>query len=147
MILKAMVNNTAFLGSASSNPFHFHHYDMINLVLYVDGVQHSHDSLTMNCSSTFEATRAYKTMFSSTCIHYDDHAHTIILEMFAKIFSILGLDLTPDREVDEEHICLPRQGNMRIQTQFKKALQEPVTCIFMLNFRNTSKSTALETLR
>jgi hypothetical protein len=30
----------------------------------------------------------------------------INLEMFTKGFYILGFDLTPDREVDEEHISL-----------------------------------------
>ena len=39
-ILKVLVKNAAFVGSASTNPFHFHHYDMTNLVLYINGVQH-----------------------------------------------------------------------------------------------------------
>ena len=33
-ILIALVKNTAFFVSASTNPFHFHHYDMKNLVMY-----------------------------------------------------------------------------------------------------------------
>jgi hypothetical protein len=44
---------TAFFGSASTNPFHFHYYDMTNLVLYVNGVQHRAEPLTMDCSSPF----------------------------------------------------------------------------------------------
>jgi len=35
----AMVKNAAFVGSACMNLFHFHHYDMTNLVPYVNGVQ------------------------------------------------------------------------------------------------------------
>jgi hypothetical protein len=31
----------------------------------------------------------------------------ITLEMFSKAFYILGVDLTPDKEADEEHIILP----------------------------------------
>jgi hypothetical protein len=30
----------AFVGSACTNPLHFHHYDVTSLVLYVNGVQH-----------------------------------------------------------------------------------------------------------
>jgi len=37
-ILIVLVKNAAFVGSASTNPFHFHHYDMTNLVLCVNGV-------------------------------------------------------------------------------------------------------------
>ena len=81
--------------------FHFHHYDMSNLLLYANGVQHPSEPLTMDCSSPFGATRAYETLFSSTGIHHDDRAHMITLEMSTKGFYILGFDLTPDREADE----------------------------------------------
>jgi hypothetical protein len=58
-ILIAMVKNTAFVGSANTNPFHFYHFDMTNFVLYVTGVQHPSEPLTMDCSSPFGATSAY----------------------------------------------------------------------------------------
>jgi hypothetical protein len=35
---------------------------------------------------------------------------------------------------DEEHISLPRQGNVRIEARFKKPLPEPVTCILYAEF-------------
>ena len=133
-ILLGFVKNTAFVGSASTNPFQFHHYDMTSLVLYVNGIQHPSEPLTMDCSSPYGVTRAYETLFSSTGIHHDDRAHMITLEMFTKGFYVLGFDLTPDREADEEHISLPRQGNVRIEARFKKPLPEPVTCILYAEF-------------
>jgi len=133
-ILIAMVKNTAFVGSADTNPFHFHHFNMTNFVLYVSGVQYPAEPLTMDCSSPFGATRAYETLFSSTGIHHDDRAHMISLEMFTKGFYVLGFDLTPDKEADEEHISLPRQGNVRIEARFKNPLPETVTCILYAEF-------------
>lgn len=133
-LLIAFVKNTAFVGSASTNPFQFHHYDMAYLVLYVNGVQYPAEALTMDCSSPFGATRAYETLFSSTGIHHDDRGHMITMDMFTKGFFILGFDLTPDREADEGHISLPRQGNVRLEARFKKALPEPVTCILYAEF-------------
>ena len=53
----------------------------------------------------------------------------ITLEKFTQGFYVLGFDLTPDMEADEEHISLPRQGNVRIEARFKKPLPEHVTCI------------------
>jgi len=47
---------------------------------------------------------------------------------------VLGFYLTPDREADEEHISLPRQGNVRIEERFRKPLPEPVTCILFAEF-------------
>jgi hypothetical protein len=52
-ILIAMVKNTAFVGSANKNPFHFYHFDMTNFVLHISGVQHPSKPLTMYCSSPF----------------------------------------------------------------------------------------------
>ena len=42
----------------------------------------------------------------------------ITLEMFTKVFYVLGLDLTLDREAYEEHITLPRQINVRFEARF-----------------------------
>ena len=58
----------------------------------------------------------------------------ISIYMFRKGFFILEFDLTPDREADEEHISLPRLGNVRLEERFKKALPEPVTCILYAEF-------------
>jgi hypothetical protein len=81
---------------------------MPNLVLYINGVQHLSEPLTMYWSSPFGATGTYGTLFLSTGIHHDDGAHMITLKMFTKGFYILGFNLTPDRKADEEHISLPR---------------------------------------
>ena len=56
--LIALVKNTAFVDSVSTNPCHFQHYDMTNLVLYVNGVELPSEPLTINYSSPFGATRA-----------------------------------------------------------------------------------------
>ena len=107
---------------------------MTNLVLYVNGVQHPPESLSMDCCTPFGATRAYETLFSSTGIHHDNRAHMITLEMFTKGFYVLGFDLTPDKEADEQHISLLRQGKVRIEVRFKKPLPERVTCILYAEF-------------
>ena len=42
--------------------------------------------------------------------------------------------MTPDREADEEHISLPRQGNVRIEALFKNPVPENATCILYAEF-------------
>ena len=88
----------------------------------------------MDCSSPYGITRAYETLFCCIGIHYDDRAHMITLEMFTRVLNVLGFDLTPDREANEEQIRMPRQGNVRIEASFKKPLPEPVTCILYAEF-------------
>jgi len=62
-ILIAFVKNTALVGSASTNPFRFHNYDITNIVLFVNGVLNPSEPLTIYCSSTFGAIKAYETLF------------------------------------------------------------------------------------
>jgi hypothetical protein len=62
-ILIVSVKNAAFVGSASTNPFQFHHCDMTNLVLYVNGVQHPSEPLTMDCSYPLELQELTKHYF------------------------------------------------------------------------------------
>jgi len=90
-ILIAFVKNTVFVASASMNSFHFRHYEMTNLVLFLNGAQIPSEPLTMDCSSPFFVTTAYETIISSTGIHCDDRAHMITLKMFGKVFYILVL--------------------------------------------------------
>jgi len=54
----------------------------------------------------------------------------ITLEMFTKVFFVLGFDLTPEREAES----LPRQENVRIEARFKKPLPEPARCILYAEF-------------
>ena len=133
-ILIVLVKNAAFVGCASKNPFHFHHYNMTNLLLYVNGAPHPLEQHTMDCSTAFGGTRTYETLFSSTGIYHDDRAHMINLEMFTKGYYILGFDFTPDREADEEHIGLALQGNVRMEAGFKYPLPELVFFILYAEF-------------
>jgi hypothetical protein len=87
-IVIALVKNTEFVGSPSTNPFHFHYYDMTNLVLYVNGVQHPAEPFSMDCSTPFGATRAYETLFSSTGIHHDNRAHDYTGDVYKRILCV-----------------------------------------------------------
>jgi hypothetical protein len=112
---------------------HFQNY-MTNLELYVNGVLLPSEQLSMDCSSPFENTRAYEIFFSSSGIHHHNRAHMITMEIFTKGFYILCFDLTQEREAAEEHISLPRQGNLRIDARFNKPIPETVTRILYAEF-------------
>ena len=81
---------------------------MTSLELYVNGVQHPAEPLSVDCCTPFGATRAYETLFSSTGIHHDNLDHMITLEMFTNEFYVLEFGLTSEKEADVEHISLPR---------------------------------------
>ena len=90
----------------------------------------------MDWSSPYEIARGYETLVSSTRIHHDDLAHMITMEMFTRT-STSWFRLDTWEEDDEEHISLPRQGNVRIEARFNKPLPETVKCILYAEFRET----------
>jgi hypothetical protein len=55
-----LIKNAAFVASFRTNAFHFHHYEMLNLVLYVNGVQQHLEPITVDCSSPFGPTKLSK---------------------------------------------------------------------------------------
>jgi hypothetical protein len=62
---------------------------------------------------------------------------------------VLGFDLTPDREADEEQIRLSLQGNLRFEARFKKPVTDTVTCIVFAEFPgnaefNNSRNVTIE---
>ena len=62
-IFLELVKNAGLVGSASTNPFHFHHYDTRNFVLNVNCVQLAPEHLIIDSFSPFGAIRAYETLF------------------------------------------------------------------------------------
>jgi len=118
---------------------------MTNVVLYINDVPYTPEPLTIDCSPPFGDPWAYETLFTCTGIHHYERAYMITLEMFTKGFYILGFDLTLDREADEVHINLPRQGNVLIEARLKNRYQDPSVTFCMLNFLDTSQLTTLET--
>ena len=94
--LLGFVKNTAFVGSADTNTFLFHHH-MTSLVMYVNGVQYPSEAFTTECSSPHGVTRVYEKHLSCTGIHHDDCGHMITLEMFTNCFYVSDFDLT-DRD-------------------------------------------------
>jgi hypothetical protein len=119
---------------------------MTNLVFYVNWGQHPSEPIIMDCSSPFGATRAYETLFSNTGIHNDYRAHTITLDMYTKGLYLLGFDLTPDREADEEHISLPVKEMCAFRHGFKSHYQYLSRAFCMLNSLDTLKLTTRGTL-
>ena len=95
IILTEFVRNTTFVGCASTNTFHFHHYYMTKFVFFVNGVQNPSEPLTMDCFTTIDATRPFETLFSNTGIQHDDRVHMITMEMLTKVFYVLRFYLAP----------------------------------------------------
>jgi hypothetical protein len=134
-LLFTMVKNTEFLGSVTTNPYHFRHYDLSSFELNVNGMDHEKTSVM-----------GYRTLFEGSGIHHSNSGLQITHDMYISGYFMLLFDLTPDRAASEGHTSHPDNGNIRVELKFSKPLLEPITCIFYLEYDNSVSVDASRTV-
>ncbi|KAG6934502.1 hypothetical protein G0U57_016943, partial [Chelydra serpentina] len=120
MLVLGFVDNDAFRGSYAKNPFHFKHYDINFVALYVDGEQIP----TKPLQPDFEGgrcVRAYMNLVQTAGKHMKDRSLLIDHEEFAQGYTLFAFDLSPDQEC-ADHYSLIKTRNLRAEIHFGKAL-------------------------
>ncbi|XP_030420927.1 uncharacterized protein F54H12.2-like [Gopherus evgoodei] len=128
------VDNDAFSGSYTKNPFHFKHYDINFVALYVDGEQVP----TKPLQPDFEAgrcVREYMNLVQTAGKHMKDRSLLIDREEFAQGYTLFAFDLSPDQEC-ADHYSLIKTGNLRAEIRFGRALTVTVNMIVYGVFDN-----------
>ncbi|XP_050791558.1 uncharacterized protein F54H12.2-like [Gopherus flavomarginatus] len=133
-VKKGFVDNDAFSGSYTKNLFHFKHYDINFVALYVDGEQVP----TKPLQPDFEAGRCmreYMNLVQTAGKHMKDRSLLIDREEFAQGYTLFAFDLSPDQEC-ADHYSLIKTGNLRAEIRFGKALTITVNMIVYGSFDN-----------
>lgn len=131
-IIFGMVDNQAYNGKKSMNPFNFHHFNMTDFALLVNGMPYPIQPLRMDFEGGNIA-KAYGTLFTGTGIHHDYKSHQISLEDFQKGFFLLAFDLDPDSR-SEGCLSLLELGSIRIEARFSKTLDKTITCLIYAEY-------------
>ncbi|XP_071503404.1 uncharacterized protein F54H12.2-like [Diadema antillarum] len=136
-IIIGCVNNKAFNGSYSHNPFNFKHFGVNYLSLYVDGVQVPSKPITPSYGDTpgLNSIRAYQTLFSGTDKMFKDTGNHISREDYDRGYALYAFDLSPDLS-SGQHFSLKRQGNLRLEMHFDNQLTEGMNIVVYAEFDN-----------
>lgn len=130
------VNNVAFNGSLTKNPFDFNNFGLNTFSLYIDGQQIPSKALQPTFDNN-NFTSAYHTLFSGTGIHFLNEGNSISREDFANGYCLLAFDLTPDLSANTtSHWNLIRHGSVRLEVRFESALTQTVNCMVYAEFDN-----------
>lgn len=130
------VNNAAFNGNLTKNPFNFENYDINTFCLYIDGNQIPSKALQPSFESNIY-TSVYHTLFSGTGIHFLNEGNGISREQYAKGYCMLAFDLTPDLSANSSnHWNLIKHGSVRLEVRFETALIQTINCIVYAEFDN-----------
>ncbi|XP_038248478.1 uncharacterized protein F54H12.2-like [Dermochelys coriacea] len=134
MLVLGFVDNDAFSGSYTKNPFHFKHYDINFVALYVDGEQIP----TKPLQPDFEAgirVREYMNLVQTAGKHMKDRSLLIDREEFSHGYTLFAFDLSPDKECTN-HYSPIKIGNLRAEIRFGKALTITINMIVYVVFDN-----------
>ncbi|CAK1593954.1 unnamed protein product [Parnassius mnemosyne] len=130
------VNNSAFNGSLTKNPFNFENYGINSFSLYIDGQQIPSKALQPSFNNSI-FTSAYHTLFSGTGIHFRNEGNGISCEQYGKGYCLLAFDLTPDLSANSStHWNLIKHGSVRIEVRFESSLIQTINCIVYAEFDN-----------
>lgn len=152
-IMFAMVDNLAYTGKRTLNPFNFQHFNITNFYLTVNGNAVPATPITFFFSKpAVISTRGYNHLFKSSGINWADKGLLYAQSKMCKIFTIiilffiftgnqitkiffnngafmLGFDLTNDNSYTSGCSNLLNQGSVRIEARFAVELPKTVTCL------------------
>lgn len=131
-IVVGMVTNKAYNGDYGTNPFNFQHFNVNHVALYREGEAVPGKVFTPNFDNKL-CVREYMNLFASLELYNVNEDIGISLDDFSAGYSLFGFNLTPDLHMTE-HSQPYREGNLRLELKFSKALTEAINVIVMAIF-------------
>ena len=127
-IIVGLVNANAMEGSFTENPFNFKHFDINFLSLYIDGIAFP----SRPYQPDFE-----KNLFLPCYVDFlegcnkfnNDKSNGISRNSYVNGNCLFVFDLTPDLSGTSEHFNLIKQGSVRLEIKFAKALPSNVNIL------------------
>src|SRR5215470_9220857 len=133
-LVVGIVDNESFCGSYRRNPFNFKHYGLTQLALYMDGQQQHIKPLDVDYDHGLYMP-AYLSLFGGTNKLFRDEGLDINRSEYPQGYSLYAFDLTPDL-AESDHFNLSKEGNVRLDAKFSRALLNTVNVICFAEFEN-----------
>lgn len=129
------VENKAFNGDLSLNPYNFQNFRHNFLSFYLDSVQIPSTPLTPDFTNHLY-TRSYHTLFSGSGIHFSDTGNCVTKDEYPHGFCLAAFDLTSDLSSNESHWNIIKSGCLRLEVRFEEPLTKTITAIIFAEFDN-----------
>jgi hypothetical protein len=137
-VFLCFVENDAYNGSYSKNPFKFEHFNINSLACFVNGEQFPKRAYTPYFSHSI-FNREYLALLN-TINQYNNDAKTLITKSnFKEKHTIFGFDLSRDFSYGYEqsgYVDIPKNGILRFEIHFENALDKTINAIIYCEFDN-----------
>jgi hypothetical protein len=128
MIMVAMIDNEAFNGALTKNPFHFKHYDLNKFALFRDGRSIPGQPLEPDFGKNLYL-RSYLQTMNAFKYWMTDNTNGLKPSEWAGGYLIYAFDLTPDKEVSSSCLHAHVGNNLRLELNFEKALAKTINVL------------------
>jgi hypothetical protein len=132
LCIAAFVDNQAFNGLKTADPFAFVHRDLENLSLIQNGKCMSYSDL--DASHFYGLTSVYSNLLRNLGWHKQSTGCQVTPEAFVNGSFFASWLLTDDHEPIGTHTSVPKTGSLRIEGCFKSALQASLTLVVLFEY-------------
>jgi len=134
-IVIGIVDNRAFNGSREFNPFNFHHYNLSEISVYLDGhQQYALKPLQPDYPGGLYV-RTYNSLFAGTNKLNRDEGNFITREDYPNGYCLYAFDLTADL-AEDDYFNLVKSGSVRLSMKFSQPLPHTVSVVAYAEFDN-----------
>nr|XP_006630736.1 PREDICTED: uncharacterized protein F54H12.2-like [Lepisosteus oculatus] len=134
VVILGFVDNAAFSGSFTQNPFNFKHYNVNFLALYADGEQIPTKPLQPDFQNG-HCIREYFNLGETSGKRLRDKPLLVDREEYAHSYTLFTFNLSPDDECTG-HYSLITMGNLRAEIRFALPLHTTVNLVAYTLFDN-----------
>jgi hypothetical protein len=136
-VIVGFVDNNAFNGDLTKDPFKFEHYSLCSLASFVDGVQYPTKAYTPDFEKNM-CTREYMGLLRAINQNTTDSLVSISKNAYInKGCTLYGFNYAPDMTDgmgDMTHTSLQKRGSLGFNVCFAKPLPNVVNAIFYMEF-------------
>ena len=143
MIMIALVDNDAYNGSYTKNPFNFKNFGVTEFKLFRDGRPLPGQALTPDFTSK-HYTRSYANTMRAFNYWNTDDTNGLTPYEWANGYTIYAFDMTPDHEASSGCLHAHVGGNLRLELKFGTA---PTSTINVLIYAVTDSQIEITQLR
>ena len=129
-----MVDNDAFNGSYTKNPYIFKNVAFSEISIDLDGNTQPIRPLQPNYASR-QYIQALMSLFSVTGKENRDEGNDITREDYPRAYALYAFDFSPDL-AEQDHFNLAKQGTVRVELKFGAALPNTATVVAYAKFEN-----------
>jgi hypothetical protein len=134
-LIIGMVDEDAFNGLETKNPFNFKHNNLKNIIAVFNGKMYPSKPYKMHFDKK-SALKPYWDLFSNTGQLKDKNPSLdITFSEFLNGFTFFAFNFTPDlSDASSGHVNLLKRGNLRLEFEFYTKLADPIVIILFSEF-------------